>query len=51
MEINIIKENISLEELKEISIHQFGDMVKFVVDIEREIIALGGSIVNKIVKP
>jgi hypothetical protein len=41
--IKIIKEKISEEELKNFLGRPFGDMIKFVVDIEKEIIALGGE--------
>jgi len=43
MEIKIVKDNISREELAEIAKHQFGDLVKAVVDIEKEILAIGGE--------
>lgn len=44
MEIKIIKEKITKEELKKITQEGFGEMVKAVVDIEKEIIALGGEL-------
>lgn len=44
MEIKIIKEKISLDELKKIAQENFGEMVKAVVDIEKEIIAIGGEL-------
>ena len=44
MEIKIIKDSISKEELKQIAEKQFGDFVKAVVDIEQEIIAIGGEL-------
>jgi len=43
MTIKIIKEKISLDELKKIAEENYGDMVKAVVDIEKEIIAMGGE--------
>ena len=43
MEIKVIKDKISKEELTEIAKHQFGDLVKAVVDIEKEILAIGGE--------
>ncbi len=44
MEIKIIKEPVALKELAEIARNQFGDLVKAVVDIDREIIAIGGEL-------
>ncbi len=44
MEIKIIKEPAALKELVEITKNQFGDLVKAVVDIDREIIAIGGEL-------
>ncbi len=44
MEIKIIKDSISKEELKKIAENQFGDFVKAVVDVEKEIIAVGGEL-------
>lgn len=43
MSIRIIKEKIIREELEEIAKQNYGDMAKGVVDIEKEIIALGGE--------
>lgn len=42
--IRIIKETISRNDLKEIAKHQFGDLVKAAVDIEKEIMAIGGEL-------
>jgi hypothetical protein len=42
--IRIIKEPITFEELKKIAKQRYGDMIKAVVDVEREIIALGGDL-------
>ena len=42
-EIKIIRDSISLKELQEIANERFGDMVKAVVDVEKEIISLGGE--------
>jgi len=42
MEIQVIKEKISKEELKRITREQFGDLVKAVVDAEQGIMAIGG---------
>ena len=44
MEIKIIKDAISKDELKKIAEIRFGDMVKAVVDIKKEIIAIGGDL-------
>src|SRR3989344_2028165 len=44
MSIKIIKDNISIAELKEIAKEEFGDVVKAVVDIEQEIMAVGGEL-------
>lgn len=44
MEIKIIKEKISKIELADIAKKQFGDMVKAVIDIEQEIMAVGGEL-------
>ena len=44
MEIKIIKNNISRKELVEIAKNQFGDLIKAVVDIEQEIMAIGGEL-------
>ena len=43
-DIKIIKEKISLAELKTIAKERFGDMVKAVVDIELKIMAIGGDL-------
>jgi hypothetical protein len=44
MEIRIVKEPITRNELSDFAKQQFGDMVKAVVDIERGIMALGGEL-------
>jgi len=44
MEIKIVKEKISLEEIKKIAQEQYGNMIKTVVDIERGIMAVGGEL-------
>lgn len=43
-EIYIIKEPISKEELRRIAKERFGDLVKGVVDVEQNIMALGGEL-------
>jgi len=44
MEIKIIKEEISLQEVKKMAEDQYGDMIKAVVDIEKGIMAIGGEL-------
>lgn len=44
MDIQIVKEKISPEELARLARNGFGDMVKAVVDIERGIMAIGGEL-------
>jgi len=44
MEIKIVKDKISLEEVKKMASENFGDMIKAVVDLKKEIIALGGEL-------
>ncbi len=44
MNIIIIKEPILSSDLEEIAKKQFGDFVKAVVDIEKKIMAIGGSL-------
>ena len=39
-EIKIITEKISIPELKKVAEERFGDMVKAVVDLEKEIMAI-----------
>lgn len=43
MEVRIIKEKISEEELKKIAQDGFGTVVKIAVDVEKEIMAVGGE--------
>lgn len=43
MEIRIVKEPITREELQRIAQERYGDLVKAVVDVEQGIIALGGE--------
>lgn len=42
--MKIIKDIISIEELKEMSKKMFGDLIKAVVDVEREIMAIDGEL-------
>ncbi|MEX2090820.1 MAG: DUF5674 family protein [Candidatus Paceibacterota bacterium] len=44
MDIIIIKEPITRVELKKIAERRFGDLVKAAVDIEQEIMAVGGEL-------
>lgn len=44
MNIDIIKNPIARKKLKEIAQRQFGDFVKAVVDIQRNIMAIGGEL-------
>ncbi|MFH1990298.1 MAG: DUF5674 family protein [Patescibacteria group bacterium] len=44
MEIKIVEDTISKEELKKIAENQFGDLVKAVVDVEKKIMAIGGEL-------
>lgn len=44
MEIKIIKEKILIDEVKKMAREQFGSMVKAAVDIEKEIMAVGGEL-------
>ncbi len=43
MEIKIIKNQISRDELKNVARVQFGFIIKAVVDVEQEIMAIGGE--------
>ena len=42
--MKIVKETISISELKQIAEETFGDLVKAVVDIEKRIMAIGGEL-------
>ena len=44
MEIKIIKKPISKKELEELAKEGFGDVIKAVVDVEQEIMAVGGEL-------
>jgi len=44
MEIRVVRDSISRDELAEIAKQQFGDMVKAVVDMEQGIMAIGGEL-------
>jgi hypothetical protein len=43
MEIKLVHDSINLQELKELAKIFYGNMIKGVVDIEREIVAFGGE--------
>ena len=43
-ELHIIKDPVSRAELKKIAEERFGDLVKGAVDIEKEIVVLGGEL-------
>lgn len=42
--MKIVSEKITLGELKEMAAAVFGDLVKAVVDVDREVIAVGGEL-------
>ncbi|MBI4064232.1 MAG: hypothetical protein HY401_08035 [Elusimicrobia bacterium] len=42
--MRIIQESVSLEELHRLAKEQFGDFVKAVVDVELEVMAVGGEL-------
>lgn len=42
--ILVLRQRIPPEELRRLVVDGFGDMVKFVVDVEREVIAIGGEL-------
>ena len=44
LKMKIVKDKIGLEELKEMAANSFGDIVKAVVDVEREIMAVDGEL-------
>ena len=44
MEIEIVRDRIEPEKLRALVDEWFGDMVKFVVDLRRKIIAVGGGL-------
>lgn len=43
MPIIIVQDSVSLDDVKKLALEWYGSMIKGVVDIEREIIALGGE--------
>jgi hypothetical protein len=44
MEITIIRESVTRQELNDMANQQFGDMVKAVVDVQQGIMAIGGEL-------
>ena len=44
MNIEIVKDQISIEKIKQLAEQTFGDMVKAVADIEKNIMAVGGEL-------
>lgn len=44
METRIVKDKITREELKTLAREQYGDIIKAVVDIDQEIIGVGGEL-------
>ena len=44
MEIRVVRDTLSRDDLREIAKQQFGDMVKAVVDVEQGIMAIGGEL-------
>ncbi|KKU85782.1 MAG: hypothetical protein UY15_C0022G0009 [Parcubacteria group bacterium GW2011_GWA2_47_9] len=44
MEIKIVKDYISLQELTRMANEEFGDVVKAAVDVEQKIMAVGGEL-------
>jgi hypothetical protein len=42
--MKIVKDKISIKELKEMADQRFGDLVKAVVDVEKKIMAIGGEL-------
>jgi len=44
MEIRVVRDAISRDELRAVAKVQFGDLVKAVVDVERGIMAIGGEL-------
>ncbi len=42
--MKIVKDKVNIEELKELAQEMFGNLVKAVVDIEQEIMAIGGEL-------
>lgn len=44
MNIVIVEDSMSFDQLKKAAADSFGDMVKIVVDIKRELVAVGGEL-------
>lgn len=41
--IEIVRDRVALEHLRDLAVEQFGDMVKAVVDVTRGVMAIGGA--------
>ncbi len=44
MEISVVRDTLSRDDLREIAKQQFGNMIKAVVDVEQGIMAIGGEL-------
>jgi len=44
MQIRIVSAPMALDELRRLAAEQFGDFVKAVVDVERDVMAIGGEL-------
>ena len=44
METRIVKEKISLDELRSLAHEQYGDIIKAVVDVAQEVMGVGGEL-------
>lgn len=44
METRIVKDKITIEELKALAYEQYGDIIKAVVDVDQEILGIGGEL-------
>lgn len=42
-QINLIKDKLSIEDLKKLATQNYGEMIKGVVDIKQSLVALGGE--------
>jgi hypothetical protein len=43
MSIDIVTASVTLDELRRMAAEQFGDLIKAVVDIQRQVMAIGGG--------
>jgi hypothetical protein len=44
MPIDIVTASVTLDELRRMAAEQFGDLIKAVVDIQRQVMAIGGEL-------